>query len=326
MPDMNRRRGLLAAAQLAMLTPISRLAWAAEPYPSRKIRMVVPFPAGGPTDIVGRPLAKLLGDRLGQQVYIDNRGGAGGSIGAESVVMSAADGYTLLMGTVGTNAINQTLYKKLPYNAITSFTPIATVASAPIAIVVNPKTPFKTLADLVNQAKAKPGSVYFGSAGNGTPGHLTGAMFSKAAGIKLTHVPYKGSAPAVTDLIGGQIPLMFDPVQSVLPHIKAGRLRALAVTSLKRSSVLPNVPTVAESGLPGFEATAWWAVFAPAGLPADIAGKLRSELQAIVRTPDYAHGLEKIGVNTLDTPLAPFQKKEMEKWGQAVRDTGLSMD
>lgn len=240
--------------------------------------------------------------------------------------MSAADGYTLLMGTVGTNAINQTLYKKLPYNAISSFTPIATVASAPIAIVVNPKTPFKTLADLIAQAKAKPGAIYFGSAGNGTPGHLTGAMFSKAAGIRLTHVPYKGSAPAVTDLIGGQIPLMFDPVQSVLPHIKAGRLHALAVTSLKRSSVLPDVPTVAESGLSGFEATAWWAVFAPAGLPADIADKLRSELQAIVRTPDYAHGLEKIGVNTLDTPLAPFQKKEMEKWGQAVRDTGLSMD
>lgn len=288
--------------------------------------MVVPFPAGGPTDIVARPLAKLLGDILKQQVYIDNRGGAGGSIGADVVAMAAPDGYTLLMGTVGTNAINATLYKKLPYNAITSFTPIATVASAPIAIVVNAKAGFKTLADLISQARAKPGSINYGSAGNGTPGHLAGAMFCKAAGIKLTHIPYKGSAPAVTDLIGGTIPLMFDPVQSILPHVLSGALIALAVTSLTRSRVLPNVPTVSESGIKGFEATAWWAVFAPAQLPPEIKRRLASALESIVQSDSYARRLGDIGVQTLNVPLAPFQKKEIAKWGDAVRETGLSLD
>ncbi len=323
----NRRRQLIIAP---VITGLSSLCYSmqalAQAYPSRKIRMVVPFPAGGPTDIVARPLAKLLGDILKQQVYIDNRGGAGGSIGADAVAMATPDGYTLLMGTVGTNAINATLYKKLPYDAINSFTPIATIASAPIGIVANARAGFKSLADLITQARANPGAINYGSAGNGTPGHLTGAMFCKAARIKLTHIPYKGSAPAVTDLIGGTIPLMFDPVQSILPHVLSGALTALAVTSLTRSRVLPTVPTVSESGIKGFEATAWWAVFAPAKLPPEVKHRLASALQSIVQSDSYARRLGDIGVQTLDIPLAPFQKKEIAKWGEAVRETGLSLD
>ena len=323
----NHRRQLMFTPLIAGLSGIFQSTLAlAETYPSSKVRMVVPFPPGGPTDIVARPLAKLLGDILKQQVYIDNRGGAGGSIGAEAVATASPDGYTLLMATVGTNAINATLYKKLPYDVINSFTPISTIASAPIGVVVNPKAGFKSLADLVAQARARPGLINYGSAGNGTPGHLAGAMFCKAAGITLTHVPYKGSSPAVTDLIGGQIPLMFDPVQSILPHVLSGKLIALAVTSRTRSSVLPNVPTVSESGYEGFEATAWWAVFAPAKLPPEIKHILATALESIVRSESYAKRLNSIGVQPLDVPLAAFQKKEIAKWGAAVRETGLSLD
>lgn len=323
----NHRRQLMFTPLIAGLSGIFQSTLAlAEMYPSSKVRMVVPFPPGGPTDIVARPLAKLLGDILKQQVYIDNRGGAGGSIGAEAVATASPDGYTLLMATVGTNAINATLYKKLPYDVINSFTPISTIASAPIGVVVNPKAGFKSLADLIAQARARPGLINYGSAGNGTPGHLAGAMFCKAAGITLTHVPYKGSAPAVTDLIGGQIPLMFDPVQSILPHVLSGKLIALAVTSRTRSSVLPNVPTVSESGYEGFEATAWWAVFAPAKLPPEIKHILATALESIVRSESYAKRLNSIGVQPLDVPLAAFQKKEIAKWGAAVRETGLSLD
>jgi tripartite-type tricarboxylate transporter receptor subunit TctC len=205
---------------------------------------------GGPTDIVARPFGLLPGNALKQSVVIDNRGGAGGSIGAAAVASAAPDGYTLLVGTVGTQSINPYLYKKLSYNPQKDLTPLATIASAPVAIVVNAATGIGSLADLVSQAKAKPGAMNYGSAGNGTPGHLTAAMFCTAAGIRLAHVPYKGSAPAVTEVIGGQIPVMFDPLQSVLPHIQSGKLKALAVTSLQRSPVLPDTPTVAELATP----------------------------------------------------------------------------
>jgi len=320
-----RRQAMIAAAGAGLLT-LNRPLLAAEAYPSRGVRMVVPFPAGGPTDIVGRPLAKLLGDRLGQSVYIDNRGGAGGSIGADVVAKAAPDGYTILLGTVGTSAINATLYKNLPHDPVKDFTPLSGIASAPVAVVVNPDSGFKSLRDLVEAARAKPGSINYGSAGNGTPGHLTGAMFCKEVGIKLTHVPYKGSAPAVVDLLGGQIPLMFDPVQSVLPHVKGGKLRALAITSQNRVKVLPDVPTVSESGWKGFEATAWWAVFGPAGMPGPVTQRLTKELQGIVADPGFVDMLAEIGVQSLTKPLAEYQKSELQKWGLAVKDTGLSLE
>ena len=297
-------------------------------FPDKPIRLVVPFPPGGPTDIVARPLAQLLGDALKQPVVIENKGGAGGSIAADSVAKSPPDGYTLIMATVGTHAINAALYRKLPYDPVKDFTPIALVASAPVAVVVNPATPIGSVRDLIAQAKANPGKVSFGSAGNGTPGHLTGEMFSTAAGVKLQHVPYKGSAPALTDLLGNQIPLMFDPVQSVLQNVKAGKLRALAISGKTRSPVLPDVPTLDEAGVRGFETTAWWAVFAPANIPADVASTLRTEIEKVVRSDTFREKLGSIGVQPSAEPgtLAAFQRSEVAKWGKAVRDSGAVQD
>ena len=298
-------------------------------YPIKPIRLIVPFPPGGPTDIVARPLALLLGDLLKEQVVIENKGGAGGSIGADLVAKSAPDGYTLFMGTVGTNAINGSLYKQLPYDMTKDFTPIALVASAPVVIVVNANDKIKTLAELIAEAKSKPDTIAFGTAGNGTPGHLTAALFESTTQTKFKHIPYKGSAPAVTDLIGSQIPLMFDPIQSVLPHITSGKLRALAVTSKTRSPLLPNVPTVAELGYPQFESTAWWALFGPAKLPESITKKLRSDTEKVAQSAAFKDRLGNLGVqpNTeFKESLANFQTSEIAKWARVVRDSGATVD
>lgn len=316
---------LVTAASIASI-PSAVLAQA---YPDKPIRLVVPFPPGGPTDIVARPLAQLLSDSLKQSVVIDNKGGAGGSIGADNVAKSPPDGYSLLMGTVGTNAINGSLYQKLSYDQVKDFTPIALVASAPVAIVVNSSEQVKSLQDLVRMAKARPNFIQFGSAGNGTPGHLTGAMFESATQIKLQHIPYKGSAPAVTDLVGNHIPAMFDPIQSVIAHINNGRVRALAVTSNQRSPVLPDVPTVAELGYPQFESTAWWAVFAPAKLPDSVAQKLRAEVQKAVSSAAFKEKLGNLGVvpnQNFKESLADFQQREIAKWSKAVKDSGAKID
>lgn len=301
----------------------------ADVYPSKPIRLIVPFPPGGPTDIVARPLAVLLGDRLKEQIIIENKGGAGGSIGADLVAKSAPDGYTLFVGTVGTNAINGSLYKQLPYDMTRDFTPIALVATAPVVIVVNSSDRIKTLAELISEARAKPDSIAYGTAGNGTPGHLTAALFESTAQIKLKHIPYKGSAPAVTDLIGNQIPLVFDPIQSVLPHITSGKLRALAVTSKMRSPLLPNVPTVAELGYPQFESTAWWALFGPAKLPEAITKKLRVDTEKVAQSAVFKERLGNLGVqpNTdFKESLANFQTSEIAKWARVVRDSGATID
>jgi tripartite-type tricarboxylate transporter receptor subunit TctC len=298
-------------------------------YPDKPIRLVVPFPAGGPTDMVARPLAEFLGKRLGQQIIVDNRGGAGGAIGAEVVAKAPADGYTLLMATVGTHAINATLYKKLGYDPVKDFTPISLVAAAPVALVVNPSVPVSSVADLIALAKARPGTLNFGTAGNGTPGHLTGEMFRAATGTDIKHVPYKGSAPAISDLLGGQIQLMFDPLQSVLPQVRAGRLKLLAVSSKARSPAAPDVPTFAESGLKDFEATAWWGVFGPANLPPAIATQLNEAINAVVRTEGFRALLVPQGVTvSSDTraEFAQFQQHELVKWGKAVRESGASVD
>src|SRR3954451_10516628 len=260
-----------AAAAGALLTPgLVR----GETFVGKQIRLIVPFPAGGPTDIVARPLAQMLGDALKATVIIDNRGGAAGGLGADAVAKSTPDGHTLLMATVGTHAINPALYKKLPYDAVKDFTPIGLVAMAPVTIVVHPSLQVNNLAELVVLAKSTGSKLNYGSAGVGTPGHLTGEMFKAAAGIELQHVPYRGSAPALTDLLAGQIKVMFDPLQSVLSNVLGGKLQALAISSKMRSPVLSSVPTIAESGYAGFETTAWWAVFAPAGIPADASAAL----------------------------------------------------
>jgi len=316
-------RSLALAATLLACTCV-----ASAEYPDHPIKLVVPFPAGGPTDIVARPLAQALGTELKQSVLVENRGGAGGSIGADIVAKSAPDGYTLLMGTVGTNAINGALYANLPHDVVKDFTPIALVASSPVVLVVNPLSPYRTVADYVAAARAKPGTVSFGSAGAGTPGHLTGEMFATAAGVKLQHVPYKGSAPAITDLLGNHIPSMFDPLQSQIPHIRSGKLKALAISGTSRSGALPDVPTFGEAGVKGVESRAWWAVFGPANLPAEVTSRLREEIQKIARSPSFRDTLGGIGVqtNTDAVALPEFQRAEVERWQKAVRDSGAKAD
>lgn len=316
----------VGVAVIALVAPLASAT--AQPLAGRQIRLIVPFPAGGPTDIVARPFAQMLGAGLKSTVVIDNRGGAGGSLGADAVARSAPDGRTLLMATVGTHAINPALYKKLPYDAQRDFTPIALVAMAPVAVVVHPSQPMSNVAELIALAKRTPGKLNYGSAGSGTPGHLTGEMFKSVAGIDIQHVPYRGSAPAVTDLIGGQLQIMFDPLQSVLSNVQGGKLRAIAVSSKVRSPTLSGVPTIAES-YEGFETTAWWGVFAPAKLPDGMADALGSEIARIVRSDAFRGSLEPLGV--LPTVLtgrafAEFQAGELAKWGKAVRASGATAE
>ena len=324
-----RRIALLAVSAVAIGLGAPLENATAQSMAGRQIRLIVPFPAGGPTDIVARPFAQMLGDALKSVVVIDNRGGAGGSLGADVVAKAAPDGRTLLMATVGTHAINPALYKKLPYDAERDFTPIALVAMAPVTIVVHPSQAVSNVTELVALAKRTPGKLNYGSAGAGTPGHLTGEMFKSTAGIDIQHVPYRGSAPAVTDLIGGQLQIMFDPLQSVLSNVQGGKLRAIAVSSKARSPALANVPTIAESGYNGFETTAWWGLFAPAKLPANMGETLGGEIERIVRSEAFRGTLEPLGV--LPTVLtgrafAEFQAAELVKWGKAVRDSGATAE
>jgi tripartite-type tricarboxylate transporter receptor subunit TctC len=323
---MLRRHFILTAGAACAIRPF---AIHAQSFNGKSIRLVVPFPAGGPSDIVARPLAQLLGEALGASVIIDNRGGAGGSIAADMVAKSSPDGQTLLMATVGTHAINPSLYKKLAYDPARDFTPVCLVAVAPVAIVVHPSLAADSVASLVELAKRVPGSLAYGSAGNGTPGHLTGVMFRAATGVDIQHIPYKGSAPAVTDLLAGHIQIMFDPLQSVLPHIQAGKLRALAVSGATRPGVLPQLPTLAESGYAGFESTAWWGVYAPAGLAPSLRVLLAKEIEKIAEGAAMRDILGPLGVapRTLTgDAFAEFQRSEADKWGKAVRDSGATVD
>jgi tripartite-type tricarboxylate transporter receptor subunit TctC len=330
-PPNTRRRRLIAG--IATAAAANALPWqralAEDVFPGKPLRLVVPFPPEGPTDIVARPLALLLSKALGQQVVVENKGGAGGSIAADFVAKSAADGYTLLIGTVGTQAINTALYKRLPYDPMKDFTPLGLVASAPVALVANANSHFESAEQLIAQAKKQPGRIAFASAGNGTPGHLTGELFCKAAGIELKHIPYRGSAPAITDVVAGQVPLLFDPVQSVLGQVQAERLRALAVSSSERSPVLPKTPTMREVGLHDFDAQAWWALFAPARLGPNEAALLRKDVTQIVGSDAFREKLGNLGV-TPSPPLAggfeAFNRAEIAKWGNAVRDSGASLD
>lgn len=325
---MQRRQFLAIAAAGAGLLARSGIA-AAQSLGDQPIRLIVPFPPGGATDIVARPLAQMLGDTLKTTVIVVNRGGAGGSLAADGAARSTPDGHTLFMATVGTHAINPSLYKDLPYDAVHDFTPIALVAMAPVTIVVHPSLAVNDLAELVALAKRLPGKLNYASAGSGTPGHLTAEMFKAAAGIDIQHVPYKGGGPALTDLIAGNIQIMFDPLQTVLSNVKAGRIRAIAVSSKTRSAALPNVPTIAESGYPEFETTAWWAVFGPANVPDATADMLAGAIEHVVRSAGFRGNLEALGVTPtfMDrAALAAFQQRELTKWGQAVRDSGATAD
>lgn len=327
---MQRRRFLILATAASGCGLLARLETAAaQTLAGKQIRLIVPFPPGGPTDIVARPFAEMLGDALKSVVLVDNRAGAGGTVGADAVARSRPDGRTLLFATVGTHAINPALYKSLPYDAVRDFTPIAQVAEAPVAITVNPALPANDLGALVALAKRTPGQLNYGTGGNGTPGHLTAEMFKAAAGIDIQHVPYKGGALAQTDLLAGRIQIMFDPVQSTLAQVRAGKLRAVTVSSKVRSSALPDVPTIAESGYAGFETTAWWGVFAPANFPTDMAATLAAEIAKIVNSDSFRNRLEALGVHPTTLTLsafAEFQRGELAKWGKAVRDSGTIAD
>jgi tripartite-type tricarboxylate transporter receptor subunit TctC len=324
---MHRRKLLILAAALASARIIPARA---QSFAGKQIKLVVPFPPGGATDIVARPFAQMLGEALKATVVVDNRGGAGGSIAADAVAKSAPDGLTMMVGTVGTHAINPSLYARLPYDAVRDFTPLALIANGPVAIVVHPAQPMKTLADLVALAKRSPGKLNYGTAGVGTPGHLTAEMFRAVAGIDIQHVPYKGGAPAITDLIGGQIPIAFDPLQSVLANIQGGKVRALAVSSQTRSPVVPDVPAIAESGYAGFETTAWWGVFAPAGLPDPLTASLVAEIERVAASETFRSKLAPLGVSAVGgvggNMFAEFQKAELAKWGKAIRDAGVKID
>ena len=280
---MNR---IVQRAALFVLLALSAAAAAAQPYPSKPIRLVVPFPAGGTTDILAREVGQRLSLSLGQPVVIDNRPGAAGNIGSELVAKSAPDGYTLLMATVGTHAINPNLYARIPYDHVKDFAPVVLVAGVPNVLEVTPSLPVHSVADLINLAKEKPGQINFASSGSGTSIHLSGELFKTMAGVDMTHVPYKGSAPAITDLIGGQVQVMFDNLPSSLQQIKAGKLRAIAVTSAQRAPALPDVPTIAESGLPGFEATSWFGIVAPTGTPPTIIARINADVNQWLQSPE----------------------------------------
>ena len=270
---------------LAMLLGSASVAAAQiTPYPAKPIRFVVPFPAGGPLDLVARSIGQELSRSWGQPVIVDNRPGAGGNIGADLVAKAPPDGYTILMGAVSTHAINVTLYSKLPYDPINDFAPITLVTSVPNVLVLHPSVPAHNVTELIALAKAKPGQLNFASGSTGSAGHLAGELFKTMAGVDMVHIPYKGAAPAVVDLLAGHVSLMFDNLSSALPNIRAGRVRAIAVTTLKRSPLLPALPTISESGLSGFDVSTWFGVFAPGGTPPAVVARLNAEIVRILNT------------------------------------------
>lgn len=289
---MNTFHRLACAALLSALA----CAAAAQPFPDKPIHFVVPYPPGGPLDTVARLLGQKVSERIGQPVIVENKPGAGGNIGADSVAKAAPDGYTILMGAVATHAINPSLYARIPYDPIKDFTPITLIGVTPNVLVVNASVPVKDVKEFIAYAKAHPGKLNYGSGSTGSAGHLAGELFNSMAGVQMAHIPYKGAAPAMQDLLGGQIQLMFDNMASALPQVKTGRIRALAVTTPKRASGAPDLPTVAESGLPGFDISTWFGLFAPANIPKDAAAKLHAEFIRALALPEVKERFAALGV------------------------------
>ena len=321
---MRRFLSFLAAATLAAALPLS--AAHAQAWPTRPIRIVVTFPPGGAPDTLARVLAEKWG-ALGQPVTVDNKPGAGGNIGADLVAKAPGDGYTLVVGTVGTHAINPSLYERMPYNNVRDFTPISFLASTPNLLVVNKDVPAHDVKELI--ALAKKDKLFFGSSGSGTSIHLSGELFNTLAGVKMQHVPYKGRAEAIPDLLGGRIQMIFDNMPSALPLVQEGKLRAIAVTSAQRSPAAPNIPTIAESGLPGFEATSWFALLGAAGIPREVQMRINAETLKVMAMPDVKEKLAKLGLEpNPGTPeaLASLIQAETAKWARVVKESGARIE
>ena len=302
---------------------------AAESYPARPIKLIVPFPPGGGPDLIAREVATTVTTQQGWTIIIDNKPGSGGNIGMDAAAKAAPDGYTLVMGQTSNMAINPSLYAKLPYNPQKDLTPVGLVANAPLVIAVASNSPYKTLADLMNAAKANPDGINYASSGSGTVAHLATEQLQRIANVKLTHVPYKGAAQGVTDLIGGQIQMYISSVVTLSGHIRNGKMRALAVTSAKRSADLPNVPTVAEAGYKGFEAVTWFGIAAPAGVSKDAVGKLNAAFNKALETPDVRKKLTEQGADVLGGPSEQFAalvRDETVRWAKVVKESGAKVD
>jgi tripartite-type tricarboxylate transporter receptor subunit TctC len=323
---LTRREAMAGCAVALLVSPVM-----AQPaYPSRTIKMIVPYPAGGTTDLLGRMVADQLKVGLNATCIVENKPGAGTTLGAEQVARSEPDGYTLLMATSTTLAINKTLYKKLPYDPVKDFTPIALLAGVPFALIVNPMLPVKTLTEFIAYAKSKPGELAYGSAGNGSPQHLGAEMLRTAAGIDIRHVPYRGSVPAMLDIIAGHIPFMIVDLQPALQQIREGKVRVLGVTTPKRVAAAPDIPTLAESGLPGFELVAWQGVVAPAGLPRPIVDQLAAQIAKLVADPATRERLTTLSLEPLSgsTPdsFAAYVKTEVDRWAVVVKASGAEAE
>jgi tripartite-type tricarboxylate transporter receptor subunit TctC len=302
---------------------------AAQSYPAKPIRIVVPFPAGGIADLFGRVIGQKFTEAWGQPTVVDNRPGAGGNIGADLVAKAPPDGYTLVTGSIGTHAVNVSLFSKLPYDPIRDFAPVSLIMEAEGLLVVHPSVPVKSVKELLALAKARPGQLSYASAGYGTASHLSGELFKSMAKVDMVHVPYKGNVPAITDLLTGQTSLLFATMPTVLPQVQAGRLKALAVTSSSRSPAAPELPTIAEVALPGYSVTNWIGIFAPAGTPRDVVQKLNGEIIRTMQAPDIQKRLVNEGAKfTAGTPdqFGAFVRAEMTKWAKVVKEAGIRVD
>jgi tripartite-type tricarboxylate transporter receptor subunit TctC len=303
-------------------------AWAQQ-WPQKPVRLVVPFPPGGSTDVLGRIVATKLGEALGQQVIVDNRGGAGGVIGTDMVVKSPPDGHTLLFSASAPIAINITLMKNVPYDPQRDLAPVIRVASVPLVLVVHPSVPARSVKELIALLRQRPDDFTYASASTGTPQHLSAELFKMLANVKMTHIPYKGSGPAMTDVIGGQVPITFEVFITALSYVKAGRLRALAQTGATRSTHLPDVPTIAETGIPGYESSGWYGVLAPAGTPAAVVGRLHTDIRRLMAGADMKQRMVELGADpAADTPeqFARFIGEETVKWAKVIRESGATAD
>ena len=322
----NKTRRTLLAAGLASTLPIR--AAHAQTYPGRPVRIIVPYPPGGPTDVLARIVAVKLSEVLGQPFAIDNKAGASGMIGSAEVAKAAPEGYTLL-GNASIHVINPSLYPKAAFDAIADFTPVTQLASVPLILVVNNDLPVKNVRELIAYAKANPGKLNFASSGNAAAPHLAGESFKIAAGVQMQHVPYKGSAPALTDLIGGQVQLMFDSMPSAMPHVKAGKLRPLAVTTAKRSAAVSDLPTIAEAGVPGYDISTWYGLWAPKGTPREITERIAAETAKILKLPDVRERYAALGAEPVgSTPdeFSAYCRSELTKWAKIVKESGAKAD